>query len=143
MKRIKARVANKDTSKKVSFLKYLLEIILKRKYPEGAFTNKALSILVSTTFQFVSIFGSTFIIVALYLLYSGKAEEAIGEINILFKIFAIPFSLVGLLYMLIILQASNEIDKEKDRNYVVALFSGVTSFAALIVAIASLFVGVN
>lgn len=138
MKRIKARVA-----KRKSFFGRVWDLISDKTDTKGAFTSKALSLLVSMTFYTVSLLGTIFIGALLYLLYSGTAEKAIGEINIFFKVIISLFSFAGLLYMFIIWKASKEIDREKDRNYIVALFSGVTSFAALIVAIASLFVGVN
>ena len=38
---------------------------------------------------------------------------------------------------------TNEIDKEKDRNYIVDVFSAIVSFAALIVALVALLKGVG
>ena len=39
--------------------------------------------------------------------------------------------------------AANDMKSEKDRNYIVALFSGIVSFAALIVALVALLKGVG
>ncbi len=38
---------------------------------------------------------------------------------------------------------ANEIGREKDKNYIIAAFSGIVSFAALIVALIALFKGVG
>ena len=48
-----------------------------------------------------------------------------------------------LLFLLSVLfrGAANDLKSEKDRNYIVALFSGLTSFAALIVALVALIKG--
>jgi NADH:ubiquinone oxidoreductase subunit 6 (subunit J) len=37
--------------------------------------------------------------------------------------------------------AANDIKREKDRNYIVALFSGIVSFVALIISIIALYRG--
>ena len=42
------------------------------------------------------------------------------------------------LYSVLLWKAAKEIEKETDRNYVVSMFSGVVSFAALIVALVAL-----
>ena len=38
---------------------------------------------------------------------------------------------------------ANEIGREKDKNYIIAAFSGIVSFVALIVALIALFKGVG
>ena len=136
MKRIKARVV-----KKRSFFGRVWDLFSNKKDTKGAFTRGALALLV--TFYAVSIIGMLFITLELCFLYSGIAEKAIGEISLHVKLIMSIVALLVFLYMLIIYKAAGEVEKEKDKNYIVALFSGVTSFAALIVAIASLFVGVR
>lgn len=143
MKRIKAKVVRREKASEKNTYNCIDKIFSNKKDTEGIFTRGALSLLVSSTFYAVAIMGTLFTILALYCLYSGIAERAIGEVNIFFKIVMPIFSFVMLFYMFIIYKAAGEVEKEKDKNYIVALFSGVTSFAALIVAIASLFVGVR
>ncbi len=143
MKRIKAKIVPKDDSNIKNSHKCIDGLFSNKKDTKGIFTRGALSLLVSSTFYAVAIMGTIFTILALYFLYSGIAEKAIGEISLCFKIAMTVASLGVLMYMFIIYKAAGEVEKEKDKNYIVALFSGVTSFAALIVAIASLFVGVN
>ena len=43
----------------------------------------------------------------------------------------------------ILINIAREIKKESDRNYIVSVFSGIVSFAALIVALVALFKGVG
>ena len=40
-------------------------------------------------------------------------------------------------------ELNKEIETEKDRNYIISVFSGIVSFAALIVALVALFKGVG
>ena len=49
-------------------------------------------------------------------------------------------SVLGL-YSILLWKASKEVESERDRNYIIALFSGVVSFAALIVALVALVKG--
>ena len=48
---------------------------------------------------------------------------------------------VAVVYSLVLWRAAKEVNTEKDRNYIIALFSGVVSFAALIVALVALVKG--
>ena len=43
------------------------------------------------------------------------------------------------LYPLMLWKSAKEIETEKDRNYIISVFSGIVSFAALIVALVALF----
>ena len=47
------------------------------------------------------------------------------------------------LMALILRGVANEIGREKDKNYIIGAFSGIVSFAALIVALVALFKGVG
>jgi len=55
----------------------------------------------------------------------------------------IVFLAVSLLLFCILFNIAKEISKEKDRNYIISVFSGIVSFAALIVALVALFKGVG
>ena len=55
----------------------------------------------------------------------------------------IVFLFVSLMLFCILFNIANEIKKEKDRNYIFSVFSGIVSFAALIVALVALFKGVG
>jgi hypothetical protein len=48
-----------------------------------------------------------------------------------------------LTFALLLRASANEFDKEKDRNYIISVFSGIVSFVALIVALVALFKGVG
>lgn len=59
-------------------------------------------------------------------------------INVLIAIIILITTVIFLLYMLVLLGAANDIEHEKDRDYVINVFSGLVSVAALIVAIVAL-----
>ena len=51
--------------------------------------------------------------------------------------------LVLVLYSFLLWKSAKEVETEKDRNYIISVFSGIVSFAALIVALVALFKGVG
>ena len=55
----------------------------------------------------------------------------------------IVFLFVSMMLFCILINIAMEIKKEKDRNYIISVFSGIVSFAALIVALVALFKGVG
>ena len=73
------------------------------------------------------------------------AMSWIGFSTILVNVFQIMYSagiiVVLILYLLLLGKSAKEFSKEKDRNYIISVFSGIVSFAALIVALAALFKG--
>ena len=63
--------------------------------------------------------------------------------NIFQIIYSITITVLLVLYPLMLWKSAREIEKEKDRNYIISVFSGIVSFAALIVALVALFKGVG
>jgi hypothetical protein len=63
--------------------------------------------------------------------------------NIFQIIYSITITVLLVLYPLMLWKSSKEIETEKDRNYIISVFSGIVSFAALIVALVALFKGVG
>ena len=66
-----------------------------------------------------------------------KTEAVIGNIFSMITIMAMMFSIA--LFSVILWRAAKEVENEKDRFYLVALFSGIVSFIALIVAVVALY----
>lgn len=52
------------------------------------------------------------------------------------------YSGLAFMFSVMLIGASREIQREKDKNYIIAIFSGVVSFAALVVALVALVKGV-
>ena len=63
--------------------------------------------------------------------------------NIFQIIYLITITVLLVLYPLMLWKSAKEIETEKDRNYIISVFSGIVSFAALIVALVALFKGVG
>ena len=59
--------------------------------------------------------------------------------NIFQIIYSITITVLLVLYPLMLWKSAKEIETEKDRNYIISVFSGIVSFAALIVALVALF----
>ena len=55
----------------------------------------------------------------------------------------VAFLLISMVLFCILFNIAREIKKEQDRNYIISVFSGIVSFAALIVALVALFKGVG
>ena len=70
-----------------------------------------------------------------------------GLLGLLFiaLIGALSIACVFVIFLLswILWKSAKEIETEKDRNYIISVFSGIVSFAALIVALVALFKGVG
>ena len=63
--------------------------------------------------------------------------------NIIQGLFSVLLLFISLGVALIFRAVANEIKAEKDRDYILSVFSGILSFAALIVALVALFKGVG
>ena len=63
--------------------------------------------------------------------------------NIFQIVYSITITVLLVLYPLMLWKSAKEIETEKDRNYIISVFSGIVSFAALIVALVALFKGVG
>ena len=64
-------------------------------------------------------------------------------VNIIFILISLCMFGVGILLILVFRGIANDIGREKDKHYIISVFSGLTSLLALIVSIIALFVGVG
>ena len=58
--------------------------------------------------------------------------------NCMLLVLLFLLAVVAFLFSLLLYRSAKEIEKEKDRQFVIAVFSGVTSFAAVVVALVAL-----
>ncbi len=128
--------------KKIGFWRAVWLIIRGKGSENSSFATALLSGLLSIGFNILfglSIFVLAAAICATVKLSFGMAWECAYIFN---NVVALAFmALICILLFLISIMfrgAANDIKCEKDRNYVVALFSGIVSFVALIVAIMAL-----
>lgn len=122
----------------------------KSKEGEGdkKFTSGAFATVISIAFRIVSIFGFLLAIATLiapWTLIQTFVWNSVGNVigNVFCIVFAIILFVSLCVYSIVLWKSAKEIEKEKDRNYIISVFSGVVSFAALIVALVALFKGVG
>lgn len=127
------------------FWKTVGMIITNKKASNGQLAAGLLSVPMSVLFNTLAVvavlamIGGIIAIVKTAFSFSWSAELFFSNvIVILFCFLLIVFVAVLALYFR---GVANEIAAEKDRNYVVDVFSGLTSFAALIVALVALIKG--
>ena len=137
----KKKKQNKDKkfSQKVGFWKKTWFVI----------TNKTDDATVSLSMALSGLMALFFNIIALVLFLIGLMFMAMvvtgffKSFDILSLILNIIFALLLPLLALIMRGIANEIGREKDKDYIMAAFSGIVSFVALIVALVALFKGVG
>lgn len=122
--------------------KGIVQIIKCKNKTENALTTGFFAMLVSFLFRAVAIFG----VFAFVALISGLIDTCSGMtwagLQIISNIFTILTTiLIGiaiLMHSLVIWGSATEIENEKDKNYIISVFSGIVTFVALIVALIAL-----
>ena len=109
-----------------------------------SFTSSAFATITSLAFRGVAILGwivAFAMIVATWNIFITLEWLTLIEVikNIMIIVVGLALFLMIFLYSLLLWKAAKEIEKEKDRNYIIAVFSGIVSLAALIVALVALF----
>lgn len=140
---------NEENKTKITLKDYMkaIGLILRNKgNTQGNLTVSIFVLLISMTFRFIAFTGFSFaltgVIVAIKCILHGIDVGNI-TLSILFAIGLIVLSVIVFLYSVIIWGASHEVEKEKDKNYIVSVFSGIVSFAALIISVIALVKGVG
>ena len=144
--RLKAKIKKKQ-SKIIRFFVTVYAITFNKKRTNGTMTSGLLGGLVSYLFNSLAFFG------LLFLWYGGKSVfNTIKEVvsvsgvnvdNIATVLIRVFILVLIAIFSLIFRAVANEMKEEKDRNYIVTVFSGVVGFAALIVAVIALLKGVG
>lgn len=134
---------------KITIKEYIkaIGLILRNKNDtKGNLTASIFALLISLTFRIIAFTGFsvsvTGIIVAVKCVLHGL-DVGNMALWIISAIGLIILSVFVFLYSVIIWGASNEVEKDKDKNYIVSVFSGLVSFAALIIAVIALVKGVG
>lgn len=145
----KEEFENSNSQKNENFRKVIWEILRNKRDTGGKFTAGLFSFLVSLILKiFAVVCGiSSLVTIAVAIIYGISNIIENGSIvsivqTILTGAFIIVLCIAVILFMIIVWGASNEIDREKDKNYVVSVFSGIVSLSALVVAIIALAKGV-
>ena len=145
----KANPSETETTEKqkASLWRSIGRILKGEKSRDGRFLSAPFLLVISFLYRAIAILGIIFLIIAdtasvvafTKLSWQGWQIAA----NILIAVFVVVVSFAIFLYMVIFWGAANDIEHEKDKNYVISVFSGLVSVAALIVAIIALYKGVS
>lgn len=154
---VKAQETVKDADndlqrKKIGFWKALKEACIESRKSKGQITAMALAYFTqviltvfSCIFAIMTLvgilgFGFSFYYAVTVALSTGNAVNVIDIVAaILVAILFLAFTILCAIFGLTLFGAANEITYEKDRNYVVAILSAMTSFSAMVVALVTLF----
>ena len=133
----------KHPTKKVNFFKAVWLIIRNKEEKNGTRTAAVLASVMGTSFNGLAILCIVFIIgligATFYKLNWNGAPSFIFMQAATVAVFLAVLSMFAVIFRGI----ANEINAEKDRNYIVSVFSGLVSLAALIVALVALLKGVG
>ena len=115
---------------------------------EKRYMSKAFATMISIAFRGVAIlmcfFTFAMICTGINMFNTFLWNDASSVLsNIFSMLFLVALSAIFVLYFFLLWKSAKEIEAETDRNYIVAVFSGIVSFAALIVALVALFKGVG
>ncbi|MGN0536186.1 MAG: hypothetical protein ACI4IR_09330 [Eubacterium sp.] len=145
----KEEFENSNSQKNENFRKVIWEILRNKRDTGGKFTAGLFSFLVSLIlkiFAVVCLISSLVTIAVtikcgiITIIESGSIVSTVQ--TVLTGLFIIVLCVAIILFMIIVWGASNEIDREQDKNYVVSVFSGIVSLSALVVAVIALVKGV-
>ncbi len=139
----KAGKLTKFKNSKTSFLCNIWEIIINKKDTKGQYTKTTLVTLVSFALNTLAIILFTFAVVGLYqaikLLFTPEWNTTNSLLTRFLTIAVfLAFCFVGLIFAIVLRGFANEIEREDDKNYIVSVFSGISTFFALIVALIAL-----
>ena len=112
------------------------------------FTSSTLAMIISLAFRGVAILGWLIALATPVAIINMAKSFVWNEVNaVIGNVFSIAFAValfvLLVLYSFLLWKSAKEIETEKDRNYIISVFSGIVSFAALIVALVALFKGVG
>lgn len=112
------------------------------------FTSSTFAMIISLAFRGVAVLGWLIALATPVAIINMVKSFVWNELNVVMgNVFSIAFTvalfIVLVLYSFLLWKSAKEIETEKDRNYIISVFSGIVSFAALIVALIALFKGVG
>lgn len=152
IKKSEEPIEKANNTQKFSLFSYFraLFIILFNKKETHGLTNSFFTFIVSVVFKLFGYLGCLIsFAICIYTIYHSFcidwSLELIKSCMIEFLSYLLFFVISVVVFSLSVLLvgASREIEKEKDKNYIIAIFSGIVSFSALVVALVALFKGVE
>lgn len=143
----KAKLISFETTpkKKNGFFQSVWKIIKGENSKNGSLLSAPFIIVISLLYRIIAVVGFLALVVidvssviALAKM-NWQGTQIVG--NIIAAIIVIIVSVSIFLYMLLFWGAANDVENEKDKNYVISVFSGLVSVASLIVAVIILIKG--
>ena len=135
-----------NTKEKRNIFKTIWKILRGERSKDGRMLSAPFEIFISSLYRTIAIMGFIMIVIfdisAVIVLTKMSWQGLAILSNVISIILTISISFIGFLCMVLFWGAANEVEHEKDKNYVVGVFSGIVSVAALIVAIIALFKGI-
>ena len=118
------------------------------KQAETSYVGSTFSLLSSTFFKIASVVGLLFsllLVVAAILQWRTFAWNDFWQVaaNIIVLAFVAVLVAIIVLFSILLWKSASEIEQEKDKQFVVSVFSGITSMAAVIVALIALIRGLS
>ena len=128
---------------KIGFCKAVWRIIVNKQKTNGTMFSGLLSSVLSFAFNVIAVLAvilSVCVVVAAINIIT-QMSWSINSIstNVATIAMMVMCFILSLLLALVFRASANEIAVEKDRNYIVAVFSGIVGFAALAIAFISVF----
>ncbi|MEF2919218.1 MAG: hypothetical protein U0O22_01955 [Acutalibacteraceae bacterium] len=118
------------------FFKLIYYIIFNKKQYNGEMSSGLFSALIVSFLNTIAFVGfGVIVIVSIFLIQNWSWTIN----NIILLIVMIVINFVVAMFSLVCRGAANEMAVEKDRNYIVAVFSSIVCFVALIVSLIALF----
>ena len=142
----KEKEFTKSTGQKKKLFKTICDIIRNVEDTEDKMTIGAFSFVLEFFFKATAVVSCLFSIIYCFFFIVSvwknlslvcNCENIINAIFV--TLFILSLVVIILLFCVLLWGTGNEISKEKDKNYIMSVFSGVTGFIALIVALIALF----
>lgn len=138
----KSKTAKKPKKEKVKFKFFkAIWLVIKGENENTDFTSGIFAYFLSVCFNFLAVLGGivTFTSIVTLIKEIFTMQWTFGNIakNSLNIMIFVGIASICFLMSVMLRGAANEIEREKDRNFVIAVFSAVVSFAALIIAFAT------
>jgi len=143
-------VKNNYESEHIGYWKAIWNIIRNKKGTQEDFMAGLMCALMTVVFNILAIFLFVCAAICTYFAFDNirnavfSQDALIVTIIKILKFTAYASSCFTFLALAILMRGiANDIYRQRNKNYIVAVFSGMTSFAALIVALVALFKGVG
>ena len=140
----KGTIKNERTHKAKTLFQNIWAVIINKQDTQGEFTRGTLILLMTYLLNIVAALLALFSIIGVCVtIYEivfilNWSSIVTWFYNISAIIIIITLCMIAFLLAIMLRGFANEVEHEKDRDYIVAIFSGVVSFAALIISLIAL-----